>query len=93
MAAAAVATAPAHRGAPLVPNQTPRPLSAHAGAQPCSRKTSASSLCVWPRSSRGRGTACAGYGRTEAQWEFHSCACCPAEALAPARVPLRWASL
>eukprot|EP00969_Alexandrium_andersonii_P131220 5802835-Alexandrium_andersonii.AAC.1 len=74
MAAAAVATAPAQRGAPLVPNQTPRPLSVHAGAQPCRRKTSASSLCVWSRSPRGGGAACAGYGRTEAQWEFQSCA-------------------
>eukprot|EP00969_Alexandrium_andersonii_P178263 7882306-Alexandrium_andersonii.AAC.1 len=93
MAAAAIATAPAHRGAPLAPNQTPRPLNVHAGAQPCSRKTSASSLCVWPWSPRGGGTACAGCGRTETQWEFQSCARCPADALAPARVPLRCTGL
>eukprot|EP00969_Alexandrium_andersonii_P299873 13256485-Alexandrium_andersonii.AAC.1 len=68
MAAAAVATAPAHRGAPLVPNQTPGPLNVHAGAHPRSRNTSASSLCVCPWSPCGGGTACAGYGRTEAHW-------------------------
>eukprot|EP00969_Alexandrium_andersonii_P184125 8135142-Alexandrium_andersonii.AAC.1 len=60
MADAAVATTCAHRGAPLVPNQSPSPLRVHAGAHPCKRNTSASNRCACSRKPRGGGIACAG---------------------------------